>query len=143
MRIFMLLVLVLSLSIACDDSCDCCDNCPGSEAPEDSVPAPLDTAEALPDTALDTTPDLVPDAGLCPGSETFCACMNDKNGDEAYTAYCNCIDSPSVPGGDNETYCGCCFFAYDEAFPEYDEQWKFLAVGTCDPQGFEPPCQFD
>jgi hypothetical protein len=79
----------------------------------------------------------------CIGSEVFCACFEDKGSDSKYTEYCNCIDSPSVPGGDNETYCGCCVFAFDPTFPEYDEQWQFLALGTCAPAGFEPPCQFD
>ena len=79
----------------------------------------------------------------CTGSETYCACLLEKDSNPDYAQYCDCIDSPSVPGGDNETYCGCCFFAFDPTFPEYDEQWKFLALGTCSPQGFEPPCQFD
>ena len=53
------------------------------------------------------------------------------------------MDSPSVPGGSNATYCGCCVFAYDSSFPEYTDEWQFLVTGTCDPQGYTPPCQFD
>ena len=79
----------------------------------------------------------------CTGSETYCACLASKGNDLKYDEYCNCIDSSSIPGGDNEIYCGCCFFAYDPTFPEYDSEWRYLATSTCDSQGYKPPCQFD
>jgi len=87
--------------------------------------------------------DIEGDAFECTGSATFCACLAGKSNDPKYTEYCECMDAPSVPGGDHLTYCGCCVFAYDPSFPEYDTEWKFLAVGTCDPPGYQPPCQFD
>ncbi len=138
MRALPLVVVVVLLAMACDDGCDCCKSCPGGGA-VDILPGGADTPEPAPDTAADTPDDLP----LCEGSAAWCACMAAKDGDEKYTVYCDCMDSPSVPGGDNATYCGCCVFAYDESFEEYEEEWQYLVAGTCEPQGYEPPCQFD
>ncbi|MFH1529603.1 MAG: hypothetical protein ABIK09_02590 [Pseudomonadota bacterium] len=79
---------------------------------------------------------------VCSGSETYCSCLEGKGNDLKYDDYCNCMDSPSVPGGDNLTYCSCCTFGYDSTFTENDD-WKYMVDGTCDPQGYTSPCQYD
>ncbi len=97
----------------------------------------------------------IPDVGdasedvACQGDEVFCNCLAEKGNNADYTEYCNCMSASTVRGMDNETYCGCCYFGYDDSFPEYDgsegsdEAWSFLVVGTCDPQEFYPPCHYD
>lgn len=110
------------------------------EAAADTIVAPEDTTTGGDGVGADTEQDV----NECIGSATYCACIENKgNDEEKYSEYCNCMDSPSVPGGNNATYCGCCVFAYDPSFDEYAEEWQFLALGTCDPQGYTPPCQFD
>ena len=75
----------------------------------------------------------------CIGSETYCECLAIKDNDEEkYGEYCDCMDAAQVPSWDNEHYCGCCFFAFDPSYPEFDGEgngddkpWGLLATTYC------------
>ncbi|MBM4371300.1 MAG: hypothetical protein FJ098_06575 [Deltaproteobacteria bacterium] len=98
------------------------------------------------DTTEQDTPvgqDTQADAFECTGSEGYCTCLANKDNDLKYDEYCRCMDSPSVPGGNHTRYCGCCVFASDPSFPEYENEWQFTKSIECDPYGYEAPCQFD
>jgi len=95
--------------------------------------------------------DDVPDVGdtefeinACTDSRpAYCECIQTKDYDAKYEAYCDCFAAAYVPALDNQYYCGCCFFAFEPGFPEHegngmgdDLVWKWFADSTCN--GIDP-----
>jgi len=130
---------------------------PGNTGPGTAYHYIVESGAALPTTQVDAVSDSgaqsvdtlsqevaqevsVGEVNQCTGTQEFCDCMGSKNDDPRYSDYCSCFTVDAVPGGDAETYCGCCYFGYDDTFSEY-EQWSMFVSGTCDPQGYSPPCQ--
>ena len=77
----------------------------------------------------------------CIGGAVYCECLEEKgSNEEDYGSYCECMESSTVPGGDNADFCGCCFFAFSESYPEYQEVWQHLADECTAKTYTQPTC---
>ena len=114
---------------------------PIPEAGEDTIEPGHDAVVETDIEAVDTELEV----NACSGSLEFCTRMELKGYEERYTEYCECIDAKAGPIGDTTNYCGCCYFGYDDSFPEFDasegsdEGWSFQVTLLCEPQGYTPP----